>query len=120
MTADLVTPQNLLIVSMLLFCIGLYGLLTRGNAVAILMSIELMLNAANINLVVFSRYVRPALIDHGIKLPAPVEQLFTGQVFAIFVITLAAAEVAVGLAIIVAMYRHWHSINVDDMNLLRW
>jgi len=83
------------------------------------MSIELMLNAANINLVVFSRYVRPALIDHGIKLPAPVEQLFTGQVFAIFVITLAARSCGR-----TGDHRrdvcHWHSINVDDMNLLRW
>jgi NAD(P)H-quinone oxidoreductase subunit 4L len=117
---DLVNLQSLLILSTALFCIGLYGLLTRHNAVAILMSIELMLNAANINLVAFSRYTAPRMVAGRFDLPPQVHQYVTGQVFAIFVITLAAAEVAVGLAIIVAMYRHRHNINVDDINLLKW
>jgi NAD(P)H-quinone oxidoreductase subunit 4L len=117
---DLVNLQSMLIVSTALFCIGLYGLLTRHNAVAILMSIELMLNAANINLVAFSRYVVPTMVERGIYLSPQTHQYATGQVFAIFVITLAAAEVAVGLAIIVAMYRHRHNINVDDISMLRW
>jgi NADH-quinone oxidoreductase subunit K len=89
-----------------LFCIGLYGALARRNAVAILMGIELMLNAANINLIAFWRYVTPAALS--------------GQVFAIFVITVAAAEAAVGLAIIISIYRTRETINVDDIDLMKW
>ncbi|MBM4466281.1 MAG: NADH-quinone oxidoreductase subunit NuoK [Chloroflexi bacterium] len=89
-----------------LFCIGLYGALTRRNAVAILMSLELMLNAVNINLVAFSRYVTPAAL--------------TGQVFALFVIAIAAAEAALGLAIIIAIYRARETVNADEINLMKW
>ncbi len=89
-----------------LFCIGLYGALARRNAVAILMGIELMLNAANINLIAFWRYVTPAALS--------------GQVFAIFVITVAAAEAAVGLAIIISIHRTRETINVDDIDLMKW
>jgi len=89
-----------------LFCIGIYGALTRRNAVAILMSLELMLNAVNINLVAFSRYVTPAAL--------------TGQVFALFVITIAAAEAALGLAIIIAIYRARETVNADEINLMKW
>lgn len=89
-----------------LFCIGLYGALTRRNAVAILMSLELMLNAVNINLVAFSRYVTPAAL--------------TGQVFALFVITIAAAEAALGLAIVIAIYRARETVNADEINLMKW
>jgi NADH-quinone oxidoreductase subunit K len=92
--------------SALLFGIGLFGLLSRRNAIAILMCIELMLNAANINLVAFSRAVTP--------------QLLTGQVFAIFVMAIAAAEAAVGLAIVIALYRNRERIVVDEVDLLRW
>ncbi|MGQ9809338.1 MAG: NADH-quinone oxidoreductase subunit NuoK [Armatimonadota bacterium] len=92
--------------SALLFGIGLFGLLSRRNAIAILMCIELMLNAANINLVAFSRVVTP--------------QLLTGQVFAIFVMAIAAAEAAVGLAIVIALYRNRERIVVDEVDLLRW
>jgi NADH-quinone oxidoreductase subunit K len=88
-----------------LFCIGLYGALARRNAIGILMGVELMLNAANINLVAFWRYVRPAAL--------------TGQLFAIFVMTVAAAEVAVGLALIIAIYRSRDTINVEEVDLLR-
>ena len=83
--------EHYLILSAILFSIGLYGVLAKRNAVIILMCIELMLNAVNITLVAFSRYVVPAML--------------TGQVFAIFVIVVAAAEAAVGLAIILAIYR---------------
>jgi NADH-quinone oxidoreductase subunit K len=120
---DLVNLQSMLIVSMALFCIGLFGMLTRHNAVAILMSIELMLNAVNINLVAFSRFIVPTLVERGLIRSPQAHEYYpyvTGQVFAIFVITLAAAEVAVGLAIIVAMYRHRHNINVDDISMLKW
>ena len=95
-----------LILSAILFSIGLYGVLAKRNAVIILMCIELMLNAVNITLVAFSRYVVPALL--------------TGQVFALFVIVVAAAEVAVGLAIILAIYRGLKDIDVTKINLMKW
>ena len=95
-----------LVLSAVLFCIGLYGALTRRNAVIILMCIEIMLNAVNISLVAFSSYVVP--------------QLLTGQVFAIFVIVVAAAEVAVGLAIVLAIFRHFKDIDTNNINLLKW
>jgi NAD(P)H-quinone oxidoreductase subunit 4L len=95
-----------LVLSAVLFCIGLFGALTRRNAVIILMCIELMLNAVNISLIAFSSYVVP--------------QLLTGQVFAIFVMVVAAAEVAVGLAIVLAIFRHFSNIDTNDINLLKW
>jgi len=98
--------QHYLILSAILFSIGLYGVLAKRNAVIILMCIELMLNAVNITLVAFSRYVVPTLL--------------TGQVFAIFVIVVAAAEVAVGLAIIFAIYRSLEDIDVSKIDLLKW
>jgi NADH-quinone oxidoreductase subunit K len=88
-----------------LFCIGLYGALVRRNAVGILMALEIMLNAANINLVAFSRSATPGLL--------------TGQIFAIFVIVIAAAEAAVGLGIIIALYRTRRSINADEVDLMK-
>jgi NAD(P)H-quinone oxidoreductase subunit 4L len=98
--------QHYLILSAVLFSIGLYGVLAKRNAVIILMCVELMLNAVNITLVAFSRYVVPAML--------------TGQVFAIFVIVVAAAEVAVGLAIIFAIYRGLEDIDVSKIDILKW
>ncbi len=98
-----------LIVAAGLFCIGLYGALARRNAVAILMGIELMLNAVNINLVAFWRYTA--------KNPVADQ---TGIIFAVFVITLAAAEAAIGLALIIAIYRSRDTVNVEEVNLLKW
>ncbi len=98
--------QHYLILSAILFSIGFYGVLAKRNAVIVLMCIELMLNAVNITLVAFSRYVVPAML--------------TGQVFAIFVIVVAAAEVAVGLAIIFAIYRGLEDIDVRKIDLLKW
>ena len=95
-----------LIVGAALFCIGAYGVLTRKNAVAILMSIELMLNAVNINLVGFWRYNTP--------------QNMMGQAFTAFVFVVAAAEAAVGLAIIIAVYRNRRSTTVEDIDVLKW
>ena len=89
-----------------LFSLGVYGVMTRRNAVAILMGIELMLNAANINLVAFSRFVDPVRL--------------AGHSFAIFVITVAAAEAAVGLAIVIALFRLRETTDVDDVNLMKW
>jgi len=98
--------EHYLVLSAVLFFIGLFGALTRRNAVIILMCIELMLNAVNITLVAFSSYIVP--------------QLLTGQVFAIFVMVVAAAEVAVGLGIVLAIYRHFTNIDVNNINLMKW
>ncbi len=95
-----------LILSALLFSIGIYGVLARRNAIAILMGIELMLNAVNINLVAFWRYFNPEVIS--------------GQVFVIMVYAVAAAEVAVGLALIISIYRRRTTVVVDDINLMKW
>ena len=95
-----------LFVAAVLFCIGIFGVLSRRNAIAILMGIELMLNAANINLVAFARFIDPAVL--------------AGQVFAVFVLTVAAAEAAVGLAIVISVYRNVEHINVDKINVMKW
>ncbi len=92
--------------SAVLFSIGLFGVLAKRNAVAILMSIELMLNAANINFVAFSRSVSPGEL--------------TGQIFAIFVMAIAVGEAAIGVAIVIALYRRRDSMSVDEVNLLKW
>jgi NADH-quinone oxidoreductase subunit K len=103
-----------LVFSSLLLVVGAYGVLTRRNAIVVLMCIEIMLNAANINLVMFSTYY-PAL--H----PTAHEAMdASGQVFALFSIAIAAAEVAVGLGIILSVYRRYQTIDVDKINLLRW
>jgi NADH:ubiquinone oxidoreductase subunit K len=96
-----------LVVGALLFAIGLYLALAKRNAIGILMGIELMLNAVNLTLVAFSRFI---------VAPRPID----GQVFAIFVITVAAAEAAVALALVVAIYRHRQTIDMNRINLLRW
>lgn len=95
-----------LILSAALFSIGLYGVLARRNAVAILLGVELMLNAVNINLVAFWRYGDPA--D------------FAGQVFAIIVFAVAAAEVAVGLALVISVYRRRNTVIADEIDMLKW
>ncbi|HIK38134.1 MAG: NADH-quinone oxidoreductase subunit NuoK [Geminocystis sp.] len=98
--------EYFLLLAAALFCIGIYGLITSRNAVRVLMSVELLLNAVNLNLMGFSNYLDPAEIK--------------GQVFAIFVITIAAAEAAVGLAIILAIYRNRDTIDMEKFNLLKW
>ncbi len=98
--------EHYLTLATVLFSIGLYGVLSRRSAVVILMSIELMLNAVNILMVAFSRYIVPTML--------------TGQVFAIFIIVVAAAEAAVGLAIIMAIYRRRETIDSTRINLLKW
>ena len=98
--------EHYLILATIIFSIGLYGVLAKRSAIVILMSIELMLNAVNIVMVAFSRYVVPVLL--------------TGQVFAIFIIVVAAAEAAVGLAIIIAIYRNRETIDATQINLMKW
>ncbi len=95
-----------LVVAAGLFSIGLFGVLARRNAIAILMSIELMLNAVNINLVAFWRYKTP--VD------------LSGQAFAAFVFVVAAAEAAVGLALIISIYRRRRSVIAEEVNMLKW
>ena len=95
-----------LVLSALLFAIGVYGVLARQHAVMVLLSIELMLNAVNINLVAFAAFLR----DAGVP----------GQVFALFVIAVAAAEVGVGLAIVILIFRNRQTIDVDELSLMKW
>jgi len=95
-----------LILAAALFCLGLYGVLSRKNAVAILMGVELMLNAVNINLVAFWRYLDPLKV--------------TGQAFAIVVFAVSAAEVAVGLALVISLYRRRKTVIAENVDLLRW
>jgi NADH:ubiquinone oxidoreductase subunit K len=95
-----------LVLSAILFAIGLYGVFAKRNAIVILMCIEIMLTAVNITLVAFSRYVTP--------------QALTGQVFAMFILVVAAAEVAVGVAIIMSIYRRKKHIDADKIDLMKW
>jgi NADH-quinone oxidoreductase subunit K len=100
-----VPASAFLALALILFCIGLYGALTKKNAVIVLISIELMLNAVNINLVTFSKYgMAPSI---------------TGQIFALFAISVAAAEAAIGLAILMALYRNKKTVNIDDMDTMK-
>jgi NADH-quinone oxidoreductase subunit K len=100
----MVPISHYLIVSVVLFSIGVLGVFTRRNAIVIFMCIELMLNAANLAFIAFSRYL----------------QSIDGQVFVFFVMTVAAAEAAVGLGIIIALYRNKETINVDEINIMKW
>lgn len=100
------TLEHYLILSAVLFSIGLYGALTKRSAVVILMSIEIMLNGAAIAMIAFSRYIVP--------------ELLTGHVFAIFIIVVAAAEATVGLAIIMAVYRNRQTIDATKIDLMKW
>ncbi len=98
--------QNYLVLSAVLFCIGLYGVLAKRNAIAILLSVELMLNSVNVALAGFSRYVTPAAL--------------TGQVFALFIMVVAAAEAAVGIAIIMTIYKSRGSVDTTKIDLMKW
>ena len=95
--------NQFLMLAAALFCIGVYGVVARRNGVLLLMSIELILNAVNINLVAFSAMTGA----------------ISGQVFALFVIAVAAAEVGVGLAIVLAIFRNYHSVDIDDVDLMK-
>jgi len=99
-----ITPTHYMVLSAALFIIGVVGVMVRRNIIIIFMSIELILNAVNINLVALSKQLENDI----------------GQVFAIFVIAVAAAEAAVGLGIILAFYRNKETVNIDEMNLMKW
>ena len=98
--------ENFIVLSSTLFSIGVYGVLARRNAVLILMSVELMLNAVSINMVAFAVYTAPSL--------------FVGIIFAIFVITIAAAEVGLALAIVLRVFKNRGTANVDELDTLKW
>ena len=102
----MVPLENYLILSAIIFCLGVYGVLARRSAVLILMSVELMLNAVSLNFVAFATYLDPDRI--------------TGVIFAVFVITVAAAEVGLALAIIIRLFRNRHTSNVDEAATLKW
>jgi NADH-quinone oxidoreductase subunit K len=95
-----------LVFAAFLFSAGVYGVLARRNAVMVLMSIELMLNAVNVNLIAFNAYLQ--------------DRILAGQVFALFVIAVAAAEVGIGLAIVLLIFRNRETVNIDEVDLLRW
>jgi NADH:ubiquinone oxidoreductase subunit K len=98
--------NNFLILSTILFSLGMYGVLARRSAVLILMSVELMLQAVSINFIAFAVYLFP--------------EAFTGMIFAVFVITVAAAEVGLALAIVLRLYRNRGTANVDEADLMKW
>lgn len=106
MTVTDIPLQAYLVVAAILFCIGVWGLINSRNAVRVLMSIELMLNAVNLNMMAFSSYLDGTQVR--------------GQVFAVFIITVAAAEAAVGLAILLSLYRNRDTVDMEQFNLLRW
>lgn len=101
-----ISAMHFVVLSLALFSIGLFGVVVKRNAITVLICVELMLNAVIINLVAFNKFITP--------------DLFLGQLFTIFVITVAAAEVGVGLAILIAIYRHKLSVDLDDFNILKW
>jgi len=98
--------NHFLALGALLFCLGLFGALTKRSAIAVMMCLELMANAVNINLIAFAHYVTPATIR--------------GQFFAVFVMVVAAAEVGLGLAIVLSIFRQRSNIDLDQINLMRW
>ena len=122
----MVALEYYLILSAILFCIGIWGVLRSRNAIVIFMAIELMLNSVNLSLVAFSSNIKNIIIDFLNVLPAEkaadVLQTATasGQIFVLLVMTVAAAEAAVGLAIIISIFRAKNSINVDDVNIMKW
>jgi len=102
----MIPVENFLVLSAILFSIGMYGVLARRSALLILMSVELMLQAVSINFVAFAVYLSP--------------EAFTGLIFAIFAIVIAAAEVGLALAIVLRLYRNRQTSNVDEVDLLKW
>ena len=102
--------SKFLVIAAILFIIGVAGVLTRRNIIVIFMSIELILNAANLNFIAFSRYLQ----DSGGGNP------LAGQVFTVFIIVVAAAEAAIGLGIVIALYRNRETIWIDEIDLMKW
>ena len=108
------TLNHYLVLGAVLFCIGLYGAISKRNAIAILIGIEIMLNAVNITMVAFSFY---NTVNTPVK---PYATYLTGQIFAIFIITVAAAEAAVALAMVIAIYRKRDTVDVGEIDMMKW
>jgi len=106
--------NHYLIFSAILFTLGLYGVLTKRNAIALLMSLELLFNGVTVSVVAVARYTTPLNLDGG-----SVESLLTGQIFAMFIICIAAAEIALGLAIVILLYRGQATVDVGEASLMR-
>src|SRR5438874_11409385 len=106
----MLTLNHFLVLGALLFCIGLYGAIVKRNAIAVLMGIEIMLNAVNVTMVGFSFF----------NTARPYSTFLTGQIFAIFIITVAAAEAAVALAMIISIYRKRNTVDVTEINMMKW
>ena len=104
----MISAEPYVALSLILFCLGLVGVMVRRNFITVLMSLELMFNAVNINLVAFNKYIETS------------SGTLTGQVFAIFIVVVAAAEAVVGLAIVLLIYRNWKGIDVDRINVMKW
>tara|TARA_B100001750_G_C15477704_1_gene583483 strand:- start:839 stop:1234 length:396 start_codon:yes stop_codon:yes gene_type:complete len=127
--------ENFLLVSAVLFCIGLYGAVTKRNIITVLMCIELMFNGVNVAAVAFSRYILPrglavnpkisesdiatVMANGGHVADTVLSTLLTGQVFAIFIITVAAAEIALGLGIVIAIYRNRDTVDITNINTMK-
>src|SRR5215831_8971723 len=113
------TLLNFMMLSFLLFVIGVAGVLSRRNIIIIFMSIELILNAVNLNLIAFSRYLQlnQDLLKQGRMAGA---NAMAGPVFTIFIIVVAAAEAAVGLGIVISLFRNRETVEIDEINLLKW
>ena len=113
--------ESILVVGAAIFFIGMFGALTKRNAIVVLMCLELMFNAVNITAVAISRYVLPAAVagDPAGTLENAARLVLTGQVFSVFIITVAAAEVALGLAIVIALFRNRETVLVSDADELR-
>jgi NADH-quinone oxidoreductase subunit K len=111
--------ERLLIVSAVLFCIGLYGVLSRRHIIAVLISVEIMFNGVNVALVAFSRFVEPAVVRLGQTGSVAERAVLTGQSLALFAIVVAAAEVALGLALVIAMVRRRDNVDVTEVSVMR-
>ena len=115
------TLENVLLVSAVLFAIGLYGVLSRRSAVTVLMSLELMFNAVVVAAVAFSRFTAPASLGGatGAVTASAVRLALTGHVFAVFIIAVAAAEVALGLALVITLFKHRETVDITEANLMK-
>ena len=112
--------ERYLLLSAVLFAIGLYGALSRRNIIVVFMSIEIMFNAVNLTFVAMARYITPAALRvSGADTAEGARWLLTGQTFAVFVVVVAAAEVALGLALVIALFRHRDSVDITEVSLLQ-
>ena len=111
----MISLEHYLVLSGVLFCVGLFGTLTKRHMVTVLMSLELMFNAVVIAMVAFSKFTIPSIQGEGFYAP----MVLSGQIFSLFVITVAAAELALGLALVIAIYRHKESVDITQVDVMK-